>query len=100
LWNRSVVIRTIEFTPGKGGEIPMENKQAKKEDFGHAVLQKIVKEKIRTLDLKSTKTLLEILELLASAKVKSLSNFREIIQSTRPEAMEKWIAELNGAEAD
>jgi hypothetical protein len=78
----------------------MENKQTKKEVFGHAVLQKIVKEKIRTLDLKSTKTLLEILELLASAKVKSLADFREIIQSTRPEAMEKWIAELNGAEAD
>jgi len=78
----------------------MENKAAKKEVFGHAVLQKIVKEKIRTLDLKSTKTLLEILELLASAKVKSLSDFREIIQSTRPEAMERWIAELNGAEAD
>jgi hypothetical protein len=78
----------------------MENKAAKKEVFGHVVLQKIVKEKIRTLDLKSTKTLLEILELLASAKVKSLSDFREIIQSTRPEAMEKWIAELNGAEGE
>ena len=78
----------------------MENKAAKKEDFGHYVLHKIVQEKIRTLDLKSTKTLLEILELLASAKVKSLADFREIIQSTRPEAMEKWIAELNGAEAD
>ena len=78
----------------------MENKAAKKEDFGHVVLHKIVKEKIRTLDLKSTKTLLEILELLASAKVKSLSNFREIIQNTRPEAMERWVAELNGTEAD
>jgi len=64
------------------------------------VLHKIVKEKIRTLDLKSTKTLLEILELLASAKVKSLSNFREIIQSTRPEVVEKWKEELNEAEME
>lgn len=64
------------------------------------MLHKIVKEKIRTLDLKSTKTLLEILELLASAKVKSLSNFREIIQSTRPEVVEKWKEELNEAEME
>ena len=78
----------------------MDIKATKKENFGNELLLKIVKEKIRTLDLKSTKTLLEILELLASAKVKSLSNFREIIQNTRPEAMERWVAELNGTEAD
>jgi len=72
----------------------------RKEDFGHAILQKIVKEKVKTLDLKSIKTLLEILELLASAKVKSLANLREIIQSTRPEAVEKWKEELEGGEAE
>ena len=78
----------------------MDIKATRKENFGNELLLKIVKEKIRTLDLKSTKTVLEILELLASAKVKSLSHFREIIQSTRPEVMERWEAELNGAEAD
>lgn len=78
----------------------MAGNATRKEDFGNAVLIKIVREKIRALDLKHTKTLLEILELLASAKVKSLANFKEIIQSTRPEAVEKWKEELNGAEAD
>ena len=72
----------------------------RKEGFGHAVLQKIVREKIKALDLKNIKTLLEILELLASAKVKSLPQFREIIQSTRPEVVEKWKEELEGGEAE
>jgi hypothetical protein len=78
----------------------MEDMPRKKGGLAHVVLQKIVKERIRTLDSKSTKTLLEIIELLISAKVKSLSNFREIIQSTRPEVVEKWNEELNGAETE
>jgi len=72
----------------------------RKEDFGNAVLLKVCKEKLRTFDLKHTKTLLEILELLASAKVKSLADLREIVQSTRPEVVEKWKEELNGAETE
>ena len=72
----------------------------KKGDFSNSVLVKVAKEKLRTFDLKHTKTLLEILELLASAKVKSLANLSEIIQSTRPEAVEKWKEELEGGEAD
>ena len=78
----------------------MDIKTTKKENFGKELLLKIAKEKIRTLDLKSTKTLLEILELLASAKVKSLLHIREIIQNTRPEAVEKWKDELNGGESE
>ena len=72
----------------------------KKQDFSGSVLLKVVKEKIRTFDPKHTKTLFEILELLASAKVKSLADLREIVQSTRPEVVEKWKEELNGAETE
>ena len=78
----------------------MAGNATRKEDFGNAVLLKVCKEKLRTFDFKHTKTLLEILELLASAKVKSLADFREIVQSTRPEAVEKWKEELNGAEKE
>ena len=78
----------------------MAGNAVKKEDFSNSVLLKVAKEKLRTFDLKHTKMLLEILELLASAKVKSLTHFREIIQSTRPEAVEKWKEELEGGEAD
>jgi len=72
----------------------------KKGDLSNCLLVKVSKEKLRTFDLKHTKTLLEILELLASAKVKSLSHFKEIIQGTRPEAVEKWKEELEGGEAE
>jgi hypothetical protein len=78
----------------------MAGNAVKKEDFSGCVLLKVSKEKLRTFDLKHTKTLLEILELLASAKVKSLSHFKEIIQGTRPEAVEKWKEELEGGEAE
>ena len=72
----------------------MAGTSGKKEDFGDAVLLKIVQEKLRTFDGKHMKTLLEVLELLGRAKVKSLSSFAGIIQTARPEVMENWVAEL------
>jgi len=94
-----MAVKSYQFSQRKEVVI-LGGNATRKEDFGQAVLQKIVKEKVKTLDLKSTKTLLEILELLASAKVKSLADLREIVQSTRPEAVEKWKEELNGAEME
>ena len=78
----------------------MAGNAVKKEDFSGCVLLKVAKEKIKTFDLKHIKTLLEVLELLAGAKVKSLSHFKEIIQGTRPEAVEKWKEELEGGETE
>ena len=94
-----MAVKSYQFSQRKE-VVTLAGNATRKEDFGNAVLMKVVKEKIRAFDLKSTKTLLEILELLASAKVKSLADLREIVQSTRPEAVEKWKEELNGAEAE
>ena len=90
-----MAVKSYQFCQRKE-VVTLAGNATRKEDFSNVVLIKVCKEKLRTFDLKHTKTLLEILDLLASAKVKTLSHFREIIQSTRPEAVEKWKEELNG----
>ena len=73
--------------------MPMKTEE---KDNSNAVLIKICREKFKTLDLKTCKTLIEILRLLTVGKVKNLSEFVEILESSRPDAVASFLAELQG----
>jgi hypothetical protein len=71
-------------------------KTEEKDNFNNAVLIKICREKFKTLDLRTCKILIEILRLLTVGKVKNLSEFVEILESSRPDAVASFLAELQG----
>ena len=68
-------------------------KTNKKEILGNRILQKVAEEKLKSFDLKNAKNLIEIVELLRKGGCKSLSNFAEFIQTSRPELIEKLAVE-------
>jgi hypothetical protein len=70
--------------------------EPKKEQIGNALLIKVCKERLKTFDAKICKTLLEVCELLIRTKTKQLSEFIEILNEVRPEAMTSLLVEVQG----
>ena len=66
----------------------------KAEDYSNAVITKIAREKLQGFDAKHTRQLFDIIQLLIRAKVKSLSDFLEIVHTTKPEVIENCILEM------
>ena len=75
-------------------QFPMKTEE--KDNFNNAVLIKICKEKLKTLDLKTCKTLIELTRVLAAGRVKNLSEFVEILESSRPDAVASFLTDLQG----
>ena len=81
-------------------EMPMEARAVRTENLSSALLVKICKERLKTLDLKHCKALLEILKLLASAKIKTIARLEELLIESRPEAATSFYEELQTKTAE
>ena len=56
---------------------------------GRDVLLKVSREKIKAFDLKHLNLLLDILALLSTAKVKSISELNQFLKESRPDQIEQ-----------
>ena len=77
----------------------MVNKTDRKEELCDIVLKNIVRERIKSIDPKSCRMLIEILTIMKAMKLKSLSDFQEIISKERPEVVQ-GIADVKSQNAD
>ncbi len=69
----------------------MSGKNEKKQDLCDIVLKNIVQEKVKGIDLKTCRTLLEILTILKAMKWKSLTDLEDLITGERPEVMQGLV---------
>jgi len=78
----------------------MKAKEGGTGNLNTALLVKICRERIKNLDPKTCKALLEILKLLASAKIKNISQFEALIIESRPEVATSFFEELKEKTAE
>ena len=69
----------------------MAGKTEKKQELCDIVLKNIVQEKLKGIDVKTCRVLIEILTILKAMKWKNLSDFENLISKERPEVLQGLV---------
>lgn len=73
------------------------NKADRKEEISGIVLSNILQEKLRNIDVKSCRVLIEVITILRAMKQKSIVDLEALIARERPEILQGLAADGRGA---
>ena len=77
----------------------MVNKTEKKDEISGIILSRSILEKLRNIDMKSCKVLIEIITIMKAMKQRSVLDLENLIAKERPEVIQ-GLAEVKGFGAE